>query len=96
VNNFGPIVRRILPEERPALIEILEHGTATVSIMAPVGDNNCQQLGVDLYETFKAAKWKMKDPIVLSFEHIGGPVEPDIMVSAHGTPGPSLNNSRKH
>jgi hypothetical protein len=57
-----------------------------VRILAPEGDNEAQQLGVDFYETFKAAHWHMNDPIVMSFREIGAPIPSDVIVFDHGEP----------
>ncbi len=70
--------RRIKPEGSAIVMPMLAASRARVNVRAPAGDNEGQQLGIDIYGTLKVAGWTMENPIVMSFMNIGGPVEPGI------------------
>jgi hypothetical protein len=84
--NAVPPPRRIASADSAAMLPMLMASKPTVNVRAPMGDNEAQQLGVDIYSTLKAARWTMQNPIVMSFTKVGGPVEPGVTVFIHGAP----------
>jgi hypothetical protein len=84
--NAIPPPRRIKPEDITSMLPNLMASKSTVNVRAVGGDNEAQQLGVDIYGTLKAAGWTMQNPIVISFIKVGGPVEPGVTVFIHGDP----------
>jgi hypothetical protein len=85
INDIPP-ERRIKPEDSASVMPMLEASRARVNVRAPSGDNEAQQLGLDIYGTLKAAGWTMENQIVLSFISVGGPVDPGITLFIHGEP----------
>ena len=85
INDIPP-ERRIKPEASTSVMPMLAASRARVNVRAPLGDNEAQQLGLDIYDTLRAAGWVMENRIVMSFEKIGGPVEPGITLFIHGEP----------
>jgi len=84
--NAIPPARRIKPEDSASMLPALTASKPTVKVRAVAGDNEAQQLGVDIYNTLKAAGWTMQNPVVMSFFKVGGPVEPGVTVFVHGEP----------
>jgi hypothetical protein len=84
--NAVPPARRIKPEASSSMLPDLMASKPTVNVRAVTGDNEAQQLGVDIYATLKSAGWTMQNPIVMSFIKVGGPVEPGVTVFFRGAP----------
>jgi hypothetical protein len=85
INDLPP-ERRIKPEDSASVLPMLASSPARVNVRAPTGDNEAQQLGLDIYGTLKSAGWTMENRIVMSFINVGGPVDPGITLFIHGEP----------
>ncbi len=91
VNNYVPPDRKIISTDREALRAILRKGNQqSVNVAAPPGDNEAQRLGVQIYSLLQESGWTMKNPIVMSYQIVGGPTDYGITVFTHGEPVASM------
>jgi|ERR1035441_1457698 hypothetical protein len=81
--NQRPPSRRIPPEKRSEIVEILARKPATISVSAIENNAEAFQFAQDWFDAFKSAGWTIKDDIVHVFLVVGQP-ERGILVTFHG------------
>jgi hypothetical protein len=84
--NEVPPERRIKPDVVTSAGPVLAASRARVNVIVMAGDNEAQQLGVDIYNLLKNSGWTMENQIVVSAMKVGGPFEPGVVIYRHGEP----------
>jgi hypothetical protein len=77
--------RRIPPELRDQVIEVLKQNPMKVSVCAFMNDAEGFQFAKDWYDVFKAANWQMQEPEVATLMAVGSP-ESGVVVYMKGEP----------